>query len=278
MAEDTKIQWTDNTWNPWRGCDKVSPGCSNCYMFRDQKRYGNDPTVVVRTKDATFNKPLTWHKNLAPGEKLRVFTCSWSDWFHKDADAWRDEAWDIIRRTPNLIYQILTKRPSLIDSRLPKDWGDGYDNVWLGVSAEDQEWFDRRWRLLCGVPSKVHFVSYEPALGPVSVDKYLKNPKNGFSAPDWIIVGGESGSGARPFDPAWAQTLIEESKVHDFKVFVKQMGKLPVVNNVVDWPEGTEEERMTPLVPKRMVAKLKDKKGGAIEEWPETVRVREYPV
>lgn len=279
MAEESKIQWTDNTWNPWVGCDKVSPGCDNCYMFRDQERFGHDPNVLRRTKEGTFNRPLVWHRNLTAGEKLRIFTCSWSDWFHKDADDWRADAWEIIRQTPNLIYQILTKRPNLIASRLPEDWGDGWDNVWLGVSAENQEWFDRRWRALDHVPAKTKFVSYEPSIGPVSVRQFLGQPGNGHvGVPDWVIVGGESGPGARFFDPAWAKVLIEESADLGFKVFVKQMGKLPVVQANMDWPEGTATERLSPLVPKRQVAKLKDKKGGDMAEWPESVRVREYPV
>tara|TARA_R100001132_G_C3272489_1_gene94485 strand:- start:188 stop:910 length:723 start_codon:yes stop_codon:yes gene_type:complete len=223
MAEDTKIQWTDNTWNPWRGCSKVSPGCKNCYMFSDQKRYGMDPTLVTRTKSGTFNKPLSWSKNLQAGESLRVFTCSWSDWFHPEADEWRDDAWAIVRKTPNIIYQILTKRPHLISNRLPSDWGEGYENVWLGISAEDQNHFDERWPLLDNTYAKVKFVSYEPALGPLSVAAHLSS-KEWSGVPDWIIAGGESGSGARSFDPAWASTLVEESRSLGFKLFVKQMG------------------------------------------------------
>src|SRR5437870_2530620 len=92
---------TDYTWNPWRGCTKISPGCTNCYMFRDQRRYGRDPSVVVRTK--TWRDPLRWQKKAeAAGRTDLVFTCSWSDWFHEDADAWRPEAWDVVRRCPNL--------------------------------------------------------------------------------------------------------------------------------------------------------------------------------
>lgn len=279
MAEKTKIQWTDNTQNFWTGCDKVSPGCNNCYMFTGQKRFGRDPSVVVRTKDATFNKPLVWSRKLEEGQLKRVFTCSWSDFFHKGADEWRDDAWDIIRRTPNLIYQILTKRPNLIEKRLPADWGDGWDNVWLGISAEDQEWFDRRWRPLDDIPAKVKFVSYEPALGPVSIQKHLALPGNGHSGvPDWVIVGGESGHGARMFDPAWAQKIVKEGEEYGFKVFVKQMGALVVMRDSMAWPEGTVSERRSPMVPKVMLAKLKDKKGGDINEFPESIRVREYPV
>lgn len=276
MAEDSKIQWTNHTYNPWVGCDKVSPGCTNCYMFRDQERYGNDPTKVRRTKPATFNKPLIWHKKLEPGEKRLVFTCSWSDWFHKGADAWRDDAWDIVRATPGLIYQILTKRPGLIEKRLPKDWGEGWDNVWLGVSAEDQDWFDRRWRVLDDVPAKTKFVSYEPSIGPVSVRAFLAKPGNGHcEVPDWIIAGGESGPGARPFDPRWADTLIQEGDDLGFKTFVKQMGKCPIFREDDGWPEGTKTVVKDGFV--LPFAKLNDKKGGDMSEWPQSPRRRDYP-
>ena len=115
MAESTGIGWTDATWNPWYGCTKVSPGCAHCYMFREQIRYGRDPEVVTRSK-TKFADPLKWTKG------RMIFTCSWSDWFHPAADAWRPEAWEIIKRTPHHTYQILTKRPERIADNLPDDW------------------------------------------------------------------------------------------------------------------------------------------------------------
>jgi protein gp37 len=245
-------------------------------MFRDQKRYGNDPLLVRRTKPGTFNKPLLWSNRLEPGEQLRVFTCSWSDFFLKEADEWRPDAWDIIRKTPNLIYQILTKRPGLIAKRLPEDWGEGWDNVWLGISAEDQPWFDRRWAALEPIPAKTKFVSYEPSIGAMSVRAFLAKPGNGhYGVPDWVIVGGESGGGARPFDPAWADTLIQEGDDLGFRTFVKQMGKLPVWRNKDNWPEGT---KISAEASGLVLAKLKDRKGGDMSEWPENLRRRDYPV
>ncbi len=136
MGKSTLIEWTNASWNPWRGCHKVSQGCKHCYMFRDQTKYGHDPNVVVRSK-TTFNDPLKWTQHVRNGAQLKVFTCSWSDWFIKEADPWRDEAWSIIRATPNIIYQILTKRAESIHDCLPEDWGNGWPNVWLGVSVEN---------------------------------------------------------------------------------------------------------------------------------------------
>ncbi len=128
MGQATIISWTHHTWNPWRGCTKISAGCKNCYMFTAQERYGNDPRIVLRTK--TWKDPLRWQR-LAAAEHIRelVFTCSWSDWFHESADEWRDEAWALVKECPNLVFQILTKRPERIAEHLPADWGSGYDRI-----------------------------------------------------------------------------------------------------------------------------------------------------
>src|SRR6266496_3640488 len=107
MADKTNISWTPRTWNPWRGCKMVSPGCANCYMFTEQRRYGLDPAAVVRTK--TWRDPLRWQRALErAGRREAVFACSWSDWFIDVADAWRPEAWEVVKACPNLIFQILT--------------------------------------------------------------------------------------------------------------------------------------------------------------------------
>jgi len=198
MGESTAIAWTDQTWNPWRGCTKISPGCENCYMFTAQERYGRDPSVVVRTK--TWGEPARWNRAAqAEGRPRRVFTCSWSDWFHNDADAWRAEAWAIIRSTPWLQYQILTKRSGRIAGKLPADWGAGYPNVWLGVSVESDKFL---WRMddLRKIAAAVRFISYEPALGPIAHSLNLDRI-------DWVIQGGESGPGFRAQDLAWAHDV-----------------------------------------------------------------------
>ena len=111
MAIQSKIQWTNATWNPWHGCKKVSPGCKFCYMYRDKERYNQDPTTVLKSK-TKFNAPLQWN------EPKLIFTCSWSDWFIEEADQWRAEAWKIIKNTPHHTYQILTKRPERIKDHL----------------------------------------------------------------------------------------------------------------------------------------------------------------
>lgn len=210
MGETTGIEWTEATWNPWRGCIKVSPGCKNCYMYRDQTRYGHDPRKIVRAANQTFFSPLLWN------EPKMVFTCSWSDFFIEEADGWRDEAWSVIQRTPHLTYQILTKRPENIPSRMPKNWESGWENVWLGVSVESQQYVNRI-ELVKEIPAVVHFISYEPALGPVDFSPYL----NGI---DWLISGGESGSNPRQAKSVWFDEVRLQCKDANVAFFHKQNG------------------------------------------------------
>lgn len=250
MSKVTGIEWTDSTQNFWTGCLKVSEGCKFCYMYRDKVRYGQDPREVKRTAPATFNAPLHWPKTPA-----RVFTCSWSDFFIEEADAWRDDAWDIIRRTPHLTYQILTKRPENIASRLPHDWGkDGWPNVWLGVSGEDQKRLDERMPILLATPASLRFLSYEPALGPIDLRQYIKQGLLG-----WVITGGESGNAGkyRPMEIEWMRSAQAQCSAYDVPVFNKQL--------------GTHQAKLL---------KLKNMKGGDWTEWPSNLKdlqVREFP-
>lgn len=236
MGNETGIAWTQKTWNPIQGCTKVSPGCKNCYMYSEKTRYGQDPSVVVRSKDATFYAPLKW-KNPA-----LCFTCSWSDWFHEDADQWRNEMWDIVRRTPHITYQILTKRADRIKDHLPADWGEGWANVWLGVSVENQG-EDWRIRELLKIPASVRFLSCEPLLGTVDLSQFqpFRSYRNDPPTLDdlrgllcgihWVIVGGESdglhGANARECNLDWIHAITEQCGAADVPVFVKQLGAKP---------------------------------------------------
>lgn len=255
MGDLTGIQWTQKTWNPWQGCTKVSPGCAHCYMYRDKTRYGQDPATVIRSAPATFYAPCKWK------DPALVFTCSWSDWFHETADPWRLEAWAIIRQTPHLTYQILTKRPERIADCLPTDWGDGYPNVWLGTSVENQRWTTRIDTLL-SVPARVRFLSCEPLLGPIDLDPWLweeAGPGWAGSNPadpglDWVIVGGESGPQARRMDADWARSLVDHCREAGVAVFVKQLGE----RLAREWG-------------------CQDRHGGNPAEWQPELRVREFP-
>ena len=220
MADTTAISWTEHTWNPWRGCTKISPGCKNCYMYTAQlrlaKRYKNpgiwDPFKVIRT--TTWPDPHRWQREAAKAGRVeRVFTCSWSDFFHQGADAWRPEAWKIIRECCNLQFQILTKRPENITARLPGDWEMGYPNVWLGVSVESPAYL---WRTnaLRVIPARVRFISAEPLLEPL--------PTLDLTGFHWLIVGGESGPGYRLMPHEWACELRDKAHHAGVAFFFKQ--------------------------------------------------------
>jgi protein gp37 len=227
MSERTGIEWTDSTWNPWRGCQKVSAGCAHCYMYREQTRYGRDPRAIVRAAPATFGAPLRWR-----GPR-RVFTCSWSDFFIEEADPWRPEAWEIIRRTPSLTYLVLTKRPERIRSSLPPDWGEGYPNVWLGVSAEYLSLLAERKPLLFSVPAARRFLSAEPWLqanpwlGSSPIEQDLEVYVRAIFGFDWVIVGGESGPQARPMSLGSVRFVKAACEALSIPFFLKQLGGWP---------------------------------------------------
>lgn len=206
MGSFSEIEWTEATWNPWHGCQKVSPGCAHCYMYRDKTRYGQDPSRVMLGK-TTFDLPLKWK------EPKLIFTCSWSDFFIAEADLWRSEAWEIIRSTPHHTYQILTKRPERIVDHLPKDWP--LPNVWLGVSVENPRFYSRI-AILRETPAPVRFLSLEPLLAPMP-----NLPLEGIS---WIIVGGESGPHSRPMKPEWACDIRDQCVRVGIPFFFKQWG------------------------------------------------------
>jgi protein gp37 len=188
--ENSNIGWCHHTQNFWVGCDKIAPECAHCYINRVLARQGRKPWgQLYRTK--TWTNPGTWERRAAKDNRYsRVFTCSLSDFFHSKADEWRADAWSIIRSTPHLIYLILTKRPELIESRLPDDWGHGYPNVWLGVSTGCRQTLNKMdsLRRIPVHPSAVRFVSAEPLLEDIAPHINLE----GFG---WVIAGGESGGG-----------------------------------------------------------------------------------
>ena len=261
MGETTGIAWTDHTFNPWWGCQRVSPGCEHCYAESFSKRVGLKvwgPTTDRRFfGDKHWDEPLKWNKKaVETGVRRRVFCASMADVFEdrRDLDPWRERLWGLIERTPWLIWQLLTKRPENCARLVPWDWmRDGFPaNVWAGTTAEDQAHYDRRWPKLAMVPASTRFISHEPALGPLRLNMSLdENDDDVF--PDWVITGGESGHGARPYDVSWARGLIRVAPV-DTAVFVKQMGAKPVG-----------------------IGGLRSAKGDDPSEWPADLRVRNFP-
>ena len=218
MADKTEISWTDSTFNPWWGCSKVGPGCDNCYAEALDRRTGGKhwgPGTKPRTlSDNNWHKPLKWNKATA---RRKVFCGSMCDWADKNApEGQRARLWELIRATPRLDWQLLTKRAANIADCLPTDWGGGYSNVWLGVTVEDIKHGLPRIERLRAIPARVRFLSIEPLLenlGPIDL-----------AGIHWVIVGGESGPGARPMQPGWARAICRQCEAAGVPFFFKQHG------------------------------------------------------
>lgn len=193
-------------WNPWHGCRKCSEGCLNCWLYRIDGKYERDTSKVVESK-TTFCAPLK--KDRSGNYKIQsgteVGTCFSSDFFIEDADGMRDRAWAIMKQRPDLTFFIPTKRISRIESCLPKDWGDGYDNVLIAVSAENQARADERLPYLLNAPIKRRGVLAAPLLERVDLSRYLRGGKI-----DMVSAAGESYAGARECRYEWILDLREQ--------------------------------------------------------------------
>lgn len=221
MGDATGISWTDHTFNPWWGCTKIAPGCDNCYAAALDNRTGGDhwgEQKPRRTSAANWRKPVKWNEQAEiENRRHRVFCGSMMDWCDKNApEGALDDLWDLIRATPMLDWQLLTKRATLIRERLPDDWGDGYENVWLGVTVEDAEHGYPRIKALRDIPARVRFLSAEPLLEAV--------PAIPLSGINWVIIGGESGPGFRKMHASWAVNLALSCKTHNIPTWFKQWG------------------------------------------------------
>ena len=264
MAENSKIEWTHHTFNPWIGCQKVGPGCDHCYaeamMDARLGRVEWGPHGArQRTSPANWRQPLKWDRDAAAaGERRRVFCASLADVFDNHPSIlpeWRADLWALIRATPNLDWLLLTKRPGNIAKTLPPDWGDGYPNVWLGCTVVNQDEADRDIPKLLAVPARVRFLSMEPLLGSVDLTRWVGvHPYVGASTYggsdglrrcdlsgntgllDWIIVGGESGPGARAMHPDWALSLLHQCQAAGVAFHFKQWGEYaPDLNGIPFW-------------------------------------------
>lgn len=344
----TKIEWTEETWNPLIGCSKCSPGCKFCYAIRMARRLGANPltpqydgltvlqngspnwTGEVRLDELRLLEPLKWRK------PRRVFVNSMSDLFHESVpDEWIDRIFSEMQGARRHTFQVLTKRASRMEKYFQrfkptydgswmspggKDPEDchvviGRDrwplpNVWLGVSVEDQKTAELRIPELLSTPAAIRFVSYEPALEAVNfkelnlypwLDHYRTKPRKNPESPNWptmvlnglsgetsmpfeqdlqplhwLIIGGESGPGARPFNIEWARKTIRRCRAAGVACFVKQLGAKPY------------EMKPTGYIPpvwsgdgpeyKPDYWRLADPKGGDPDEWPADLRVRQFPV
>lgn len=268
MAENSNIEWTHHTFNPWEGCQNVGPGCDHCYAeARDQRFTGGTHwgpgAPRRRTSPQNWSQPLKWDRAAQrDGTRARVFCASLADVFDNAVDpAWRDDLWRLIAMTPHLDWMLLTKRPGNIAKMLPPSWGNGWHNVWLGCTVVNQEEADRDIPKLLEVPAAVRFLSIEPLLGPIDVtldgavclpcpnvgDGLSMDPDTGAYeccsrcdytgiGDEWgidlVIVGGESGPGARPMHPDWPRQIRDQCVAAGVAFFFKQWGEwAPVMHD-----------------------------------------------
>lgn len=240
MSENSKIEWTDHTFNPWWGCMKVSEGCKNCYAETLDNRWKGGhwgPTADRRPmSDAYWSQPLVWNNAAKKvGVQAKVFCASMADVFedHPQVTLHRARLFQLIDETPWLIWQLLTKRPENIMKFIPLHWAKGLPaNVWIGTSVENQEAADERIPGLLQVPARVRFLSCEPLLGPVEISFMGTAPESwgyGYKAIyqllDWVIAGGESGPHARPMHPDWARSLRNQCREAGVAFLFKQWGE-----------------------------------------------------
>lgn len=223
MGEHSGIEWTHHTFNPWWGCVRISPACEHCYAETFSKRLGNQLWGVQSDRrsfgDEHWNQPVKWNrKAAAKGDHHRVFCGSMCDVFEdrRDLDVHRERLWKLVEATSNLDWLLLTKRPENIVQMAPwrEEWAS---NVWLGTTVEDQKRADQRLPHLIQHRSVVRFLSMEPLLGPVDLRPYLADI-------DWVILGGESGHGARPMQIDWARDVRDQCTAAGVPLFFKQWG------------------------------------------------------
>lgn len=205
-------------WNPWHGCHKISPGCQNCYVYRLDSRYEKDSSVVAKT--GNFNLPVK--KNRAGAYKLAgfdtIYTCFTSDFFLEDADDWRVEVWKMIRLRPDLDFLIITKRIDRFHVSLPDDWADGYPNVTICSTVENQDRADYRLPILLKEPIRHKSIICEPLLEPIDLTPYLN------ASIEEVVAGGESGNEARLCKFDWVLQIREQCREKGVPFWFKQTG------------------------------------------------------
>ncbi len=306
MADRSAIQWTDATWNPVRGCVKVSPGCAHCYAetfaerFRGVTGHPYEQGFDLRLVPEKLKEPLTWKT------PRRVFVNSMSDLFQDGVpDQFLHDVYHVMEHCGQHTFQVLTKRAARMHEYLTWRYGPDAEtprgripsrHIWHGVSVENQRMADERIQLLLQTPSAVRFISAEPLLEAVDLREYLTGDSTGYEtggpqgwqtgdALDWVIVGGESGPGARLCRTEWIGDIVKQCRFVGVPVFVKQLGSVPYVQaarlRYWEWRhvKRAEDRRFTHAVDDALGWRvhLHNRKGGDIDEWPQDLRVREFP-
>lgn len=231
MAKDSHIEWTHHTFNPWWGCLKVSPGCKHCYAETWAHRFGLELWGQKANRrdlsDAYWRQPLAWNAEAKrTKQRKRVFCASMADVFEdrRELDGKRDRLWALIDKTPWLDWLLLTKRPQNVARLVP--YGAKWpENIWLGATAENQKWLDKRMTHLSVLNARVLFLSCEPLLGELNFSEWIKRAGQGYSRMvDWVIAGGESGPDARPMHPEWLSSIRDQCVEENIQFHFKQWG------------------------------------------------------
>ena len=280
MGRNSAIEWTHHTFNPWWGCAKVSTACEHCYAESWAKRVGHSVWGRGASRrffgDRHWSEPLQWNREAAAeGIRKRVFCASMGDVFEprKDLEGQRERLWDVIARTERLDWLLVTNRPWHVLSMVP--WkGNWPDNVWLGVTVENQRCAERRIPLLVQVPAHTRFLSCEPLLGNVDLSRWVQLSQRGECYPvDWVIAGGESGPLARPLNPEWARSLRDQCIKGGIAFHFKQWGHWAPIHDPASAPSSLitfvgdgEEETAMVAVGKKNAGRLLD--GRRWDEFP----------
>ena len=199
-------------WNPWHGCRKKSEGCDHCYMYYLDSLTGKNGRDIYLTKnmDYPLKKDRSGYYKIKSGERIRVSMTS--DFFLEEADRWRPNAWKVMRERSDVIFFLLTKRPERVLESLPANWNDGWDNIMLSVTCENQKRADERIPILLDLPFKHKGIMCAPFIGEISIEKYLR-----LNIIEEVICGGENYDGARPLDFDWVKKLRDECVRHNTK-------------------------------------------------------------
>ena len=260
MGKDSKIGWTDDTFNIAIGCEKQDELCKFCYAEILDNRWSkgnnhwgkNAPRRVM--SESYWKQPLKWNKDAEKQSVIRkVFCSSLADWAENNEtiSEQRKKLFPLIKQTPNLIWQLLTKRYDRVQHCLPEDWGNGYENVWLGQSVGKQDLAEKYLDTFLKNKSKVKFLSMEPLLEYVDLKKWLATGEI-----NWVLVGGESSNRktCRPMEIEWVEKIIDDCRKYNVPIFVKQLGSVLAKN-----------------------MNLNNSKGEDINEFPEHIRIQEFP-
>ena len=254
-------------WNPWHGCVRCSEGCLNCYMYFLDKMRDQDGSHIYRTSGADYplSKDRTGRYKIRSGEMISV--CMTSDFFLEEADPWRAEAWDIMRRRSDVIFYLLTKRPQRVSQCLPEDWGDGWENIFFNVTCENQERADERIPLLLELPFRHKGLNCAPLLGPIRIGSYLDSGQI-----EQVACGGENYGGTRCCDFSWVKALREECVSRDITFCFLETGTVFIKDGKKYTIQGKREQTRQALRSgmnyqgKKMVFDLKDSWGLPIPE------------